>query len=137
MIPARLSLAALVLGLGLAPFQQAAALDCEQATNQGDLNVCAERAFKEADGQLNKTWRELIGSFQADDRKEAITRAREAQRAWIAFREKECGFLTGGSIGGSAHGMMVSACRTRLTAARVDDLKGALECLPEDHGSCP
>ncbi|MGH6864756.1 MAG: lysozyme inhibitor LprI family protein [Methyloceanibacter sp.] len=47
-----------------------------------------------------------------------------AQRAWIAFRDAECGFSSSGVAQGSDYPMVATPCREELTRDRVNDSRG-------------
>src|SRR5689334_15146563 len=71
---------------------------CLDAQNQMDMNFCAEIDFERADAELNRAYRQAIAAAQQNDREidpgdrrptaEAVLR--EAQRAWIVFRDAHC-----------------------------------------------
>ncbi len=67
------------------------------------------------DELLNDNYKEVLG--QLDD-KEQATKAREMQRAWIAFRDTSCDFYWH-KIRGSMAVPMGAACRLRETARRA------------------
>jgi uncharacterized protein YecT (DUF1311 family) len=107
--------------------------DCGAAATQLDMNICADRAWKAADDALNAAYamardrmRALDASLPAADRG-AEAALRDAQRAWITFRDAACaaeGFVY---AGGSIRPMVVSLCLARLTAARTADLRALTE----------
>ena len=45
-----------------------------------------------------------------------------SQRAWLAFRDRECVVEGGELAGGSAQGMVIANCRARLTTERTAQL---------------
>ncbi len=99
---------------------------------QMDMNFCAAIEFERADIALNAAWPRVIASARADDR--AVDRRhdrrpgseaklREAQRAWILFRDAHC-TLEGydQARGGSMEPMVYGGCRARLTRERTRQL---------------
>ena len=110
-------------------------IDCANAMAQIEMNICAGRAFERADAELNTLWREVIanarandhsgenGRMEGDDRTEEGT-LREAQRAWVTFRDAHCTWEGFSERGGSMEPMVVEECRTRLTRARIAELRG-------------
>lgn len=110
----------------------ASALDCKNATTQADLNQCAGQRLGAADRRLNRVYQAYA------DRLSAPSRAglKRAQRAWIAFRDAECGFRAGAVEGGSIQPMVAAQCRTGLTEARAKALESLVAC-PEGDVSCP
>jgi uncharacterized protein YecT (DUF1311 family) len=108
-------------------------VSCTDAVTQLDLTLCAERAWKLADEDLNLAYgfaRTLMQQIDADlpaQDRQAEASLRAAQRAWITFRDAGCtseGFRV---RGGSMEPMVVYACRERVTRARTEDLQALAE----------
>ena len=106
--------------------------NCAKATTQADLDTCSGTAFAAADKTLNAAYRSLIATLTPGGQQ----RLRDAQRAWVAFRDRECDFRSNGADGGSAAPMVAADCRTTLTQARTKDLKALAACQEGDL-SCP
>ncbi len=98
------------------------------AQSQMELNQQAGAALQDADRQLNAIYTKLRARLGPESR----TRLQSAEEAWIRFRDQECAFIGSPTIGGSIHGMIVAQCQTRLTLARVKDLKTQLNCQEGD-----
>ncbi|MEQ1950092.1 lysozyme inhibitor LprI family protein [Mesorhizobium yinganensis] len=112
----------------------ASAQDCANAADQAKLNECAAKALHEADTQLNADFKEIETRLADDaDAKKLFV---EAQRAWIAFRDAECGFQSSGVAGGTAYPMINANCQAGLTNQRLMDFKNYLACEEGDM-SCP
>ena len=117
----------------LAAAQGADRTDCAHAMAQLEMNQCAFRDFERADAELNRLWRDVItgarasdrsgenGRREGDDRTEEAT-LREAQRAWVAFRDAHCTWEGFAERGGSLEPMVYEECRTRLTRERIAQL---------------
>lgn len=110
-------------------------IDCGNAMTQLEMTFCAQKDWQEADAELNAAYQSAMAamkqtdSYLTDDLKGAATALREAQRAWIPFRDKACesyGFL---ARGGSMEPMLVFSCRADLTRQRSDELKALTEGL--------
>ncbi|WP_240335391.1 lysozyme inhibitor LprI family protein [Pseudotabrizicola algicola] len=121
----RLALAVLIFGAGAA---QAQGLDCDNAMTQQAMNRCAALELEAADKDLNAAYAEARGAMRDLDTdlppglSGAELALRDAQRAWISYRDKACaaeGFLM---RGGSAEPLLVLGCRLRLTEQRAEDL---------------
>lgn len=95
-------------------------VDCANAMTQADMNQCAAEAFQTADSALNQAFGPAMTQMRAVGGGEAL---RDAQRAWITFRDAACTVEGLRYAGGSMQGMVVANCRTRLTEARTQDLK--------------
>lgn len=117
------------------PAARAAAAACAPDANQMQLDQCAGDRFQQADAALNTSYKTIMARLRAPDlaatRKALVT----AQRAWIGFRDAECGFRAAGVSGGSIYPMIFTECRTDLTLDRVKALDSQLHC-PEGDMAC-
>lgn len=129
----RLSLASILVA---APFLAgtAQAQECNDSSNQMELNQCAAKAFEAADRELNADFRDIQRRLGKDaDTKRLLV---EAQRAWILFRDAECTFQTSGAAQGSIFPLVFANCKTALTNDRVRQLRAYLACEEGDM-NCP
>lgn len=90
-------------------------IDCKNAMAQQDMNICADRDFQAADRALNAAYRKLTAGLDAHEKELLVA----AQRAWIAFRDKECTYYASQSEGGSIYPLLYSGCLRELTNART------------------
>lgn len=124
--------AALAL-LGLSAPAAAQAIDCSQAMAQQDLNQCAYADWEAADAQLNAAYQEAMVLLQEwDARLPANERGgaemlRQAQRAWITFRDNACAAEGYAMKGGSAEPLLVYGCMRLLTIERTGHLTSMVE----------
>ena len=135
MAAARL-LSALALALAIASACRpvpANAADCAHALDQATMNRCATEEYQRADAVLNGLYKQAQQRLKDDD--DQMKRLVAAERAWIAFRDLECKFVSAASSG-SAGEMVLATCLSSLTSQRSDALKGFLAC-PEGDLSCP
>lgn len=104
-------------------------VDCANAQVQMELNYCAEKAWEAADGDLNYAYqmaRDYMTRLDEDlpeDLKGAAMTLRDAQRAWIAFRDNACAAEGFQARGGSMEPMLIYACYERMTRARTEELR--------------
>jgi uncharacterized protein YecT (DUF1311 family) len=117
----------------LAALPAMAQQDCPDDSQAG-LNQCAGDAYKKADAALNATYKQVMARLK--DSEAAAKSLVAAQRAWIAYRDAQCDFMSSGVEGGSARPMIVAQCLEQLTTQRADDLKALLNCEEGDL-SCP
>ena len=103
--------------------------DCADPQDQAEINQCMGSDYREADEKLNRTYKELVGSID-DNWASAL---RDAQRAWVTFRDAECEFQSMGWAGGSGRPAVQAGCLTRVTNERTKVLKELLECDPENY----
>ena len=99
-------------------------VDCRDPMNQHDLNYCAELDFDRSDARLNRVYKRLLARLDIVE----VNRIREAQRAWIIYRDSECRFSLRANEGGSMYPMLWSGCRQRLTEIRTRELQAHLDC---------
>ena len=95
-------------------------VDCAHAMAQQDMNICAEKDFQKADGELNRAYKAAVAGLDGDSQ----TLLRAAQRDWIKFRDSECIYENAPNQGGSIYPMVYSGCLTELTKARTKQIKG-------------
>jgi uncharacterized protein YecT (DUF1311 family) len=120
----RYVLAAAVLAMPLAFAAPAVAdesdgIDCNHAVAQLDMNICADKDYRKADGALNATYAATMKGLD----KPTADKLRAAQREWIKFRDAECVYLNAKNEGGSIYPMVYSGCLTRLTKIRTQQLR--------------
>lgn len=112
-----------------APPVVAQALNCSNPVSQVEMTGCAARAYEAADGDLNATYRlarSVVRRWDAAD--PALTPSnevmlRDAQRAWIPFRDAACAAESNLARGGTLQNMIYYICLERLTRARTEDLR--------------
>ncbi len=117
----------------LAALQAPTGPACNPEGSQMEMNACAGDAFERADAEFNTLWRRTItgarandrspdnGRMAGDDRTEEAT-LREAQRAWVNFRDAHCTWEGFAERGGSLEPMVYEECRARLTRERTAQL---------------
>lgn len=113
----------------------AQAEDCmDQAEDQLQMNICAQNSYQAADAELNQRFNELRQRIGDDANTRSLLR--EAERAWLAFRDAECTFAASATLGGSANVMIYDNCLTDLTQQRSEQFLQYLNCEEGDL-SCP
>jgi len=115
-------LASLALGLvhGLA-----SAEDCNYAATMVELRECLARERSAANVEMEQAYRRLLEEMRTIDKMDHGSRAQTlaaAQRAWRAFREKECQFEYERMSPGTGAGANALACALRLTRERTTGL---------------
>ncbi|MDO8883437.1 MAG: lysozyme inhibitor LprI family protein [Pseudotabrizicola sp.] len=113
---------------GFASVGQAQSLDCNNAMTQRDMNACAALEFEAADKDLNAAYGQARNAMRRMDaelmasQRGAEVALRDAQRAWITFRDNSCTAEGFQMRGGSAEPLLVLGCKARLTVVRAADL---------------
>jgi uncharacterized protein YecT (DUF1311 family) len=103
----------------------AQAADCAAPLTQGDLNFCAMEAWLAADDDLNAAYAEAVDAaeaFDPDGTEGVEALLRDAQRAWIVFRDAACDAEAALHAGGSMEPLIRATCLERLTVRRAEDL---------------
>ncbi|TCZ54221.1 lysozyme inhibitor LprI family protein [Roseicella aquatilis] len=121
-----------LLTLGIAaPATAQPAVACDQGSNM-QMRGCNDAAIRAADAQLNETWRLVLHQvdtaegLSAADRTAWRNALRDAQRAWIAFRDADCGapiqYQYNGGTGGPLASLACILDRTRHRTRELTDL---------------
>lgn len=105
--------------LSAASAQQPVPADCADAQTQADMNICSSEAYDRADKALNEAYKAAIA--QATQLWGSPNKMRDAQRAWIAYRDKACAVYEYPD-GGSIQPLLINECMTKVTQDRTDDL---------------
>ena len=126
----RFAVAMVAMAAVLSPARAAPLSTCAGST-QMDLNQCAGADFKRADAAMNAAYGKLMGQIGP----KAQHGLRDAQKAWLPFRDKSCAREALGSEGGSIPPMILAGCLAKLTTERTKVLKGYLTC-PEGDLPC-
>ena len=122
------------LALGLLALPATAQdVDCAIAMAQADLNQCAYQDWEEADVRLNAVYKQVVAaysdldSYLSEDQGSSVETLRDAQRAWISFRDLTCEAEGFAMRGGSAEPLLVYGCMRALTEERTQHLQGMLD----------
>lgn len=102
---------------------------CENgATNftQSESTQCARKQYLAADAALNKAYAKLIATL--DDAEERA-KLKDAEQAWIKYRDANCEYEAFFYRGGTMRPMIHAFCLARVTEARAAELKQQLELL--------
>jgi len=94
------------------------------AQDQTQLTTEARQGLEQSEKQMAKVLADLRAKISA----EAKPKLQQAQRTWLRFRDEECTFETEATEQGSAHSMLLYACKGRLTDQRIKQLDSQLNC---------
>lgn len=129
-MPKRAAIAAafagLLIGATATPAQQ---LDCSNPQSQVEMTGCAAQAFEAADGDLNLAWRiameqaRRLDEVLREGEVPAVDILRDAQRAWITFRDKGCEAESLMARGGTLQNQLYFICLERETRQRTEALR--------------
>jgi uncharacterized protein YecT (DUF1311 family) len=103
---------------------------CENATSNVEIGNCVYAAYQKADKELNAIWPKVLAyidgqgeDMPADALETWKTTIVAAQKAWVSFKEQDCGAVQYEWWGGSGAGIAETTCLYSHTAQRVEDLK--------------
>jgi len=113
----------LMLTLGTALGQGSKKAPCSDANTQAEMNICAGNEYKAADTALNRTYQQLVGMLDAEEK----TQLKEAQTAWIKYRDTNCDFVADQYKGGSIRPMILGLCLADVTRNRTAELKSQIK----------
>lgn len=104
--------------------------DCEAATQSNpDFKACVARAADKADGALNAAFGEVQDAIREGAKAMGqkpdiqLSSFKDAQKSWIAYRDKNCTFEDQLAFGGTAIGGLYSSCVCALSYERINDFK--------------
>ena len=98
----------------------------EESMSPAEVIACYGREQLVWDEILNKSYQALRKALEEDQ----VAKMREMQRAWIASRDKTCGFIYDYFQGTMAYPMM-AACQARATGMQALYLRGFADDMAE------
>ena len=104
-------------------------VDCANTSVQVEMNFCAEQDWQAADAELNRVYTSVMADMTAMDQalppelQGAAQTLRDAQRAWITFRDANCRLAGYPMRGGSAEPLLVYGCFRQMTLDRSAELR--------------
>jgi uncharacterized protein YecT (DUF1311 family) len=105
----------------------------ETATTQLEHNQCATSHLKAVDDEMNRVYQAILSKYKAD--REFLAKLRNAQRAWLAFRDAELEarfpFKDKQSHYGSVYPMCSNLFLVERTQERIKQLREWLDGVEE------
>ena len=114
----------LLSALGGAARAQAKKDPCNNAQTQVEMNECQAREYKKADAALNAVYKQLMAKIEDEGERTAL---KNAQLAWIKFRDSDCEFESYINKGGTMYPMIYDGCMMTLTQQRTKQLREILK----------
>lgn len=100
--------------------------DIEMQSNQMERGMCAARLYKQADDYLNRLYKQQV-KYEVDAKD-----LRDAQKAWLEYRDKSCAYEAPQSPpdvqGGSGEAEDKYRCLASYTLERARRLEDYIEC---------
>ncbi len=94
-------------------------LPCPNAESQAEMTMCWGRQYKAADATLNQVYRQLVAKLNEEEK----AQLKEAQTAWLKYRDANCEFVADQYKGGSMRPMIAAICLAEMTQHRTTELK--------------
>ena len=96
---------------------------CADPQTQSEMNQCAAQAYKAADAGLNQVYRRLVAMLNDDEKGQL----KEAQTAWLKYRDANCEFAADQFKGGTMRPMIYGYCLADMTKKRTIELKNQIK----------
>ena len=96
---------------------------CPEAMTIVEMRECLDRQYAQADRELNRAYTQLRSKL--DGPRQATLR--DAQRAWIVFRDTSAEFEASEEEGGSLYSITYLSVLLSKTEQRVDELEALLK----------
>ncbi|MES2916064.1 MAG: lysozyme inhibitor LprI family protein [Pseudomonadota bacterium] len=112
-------------------------VDCANPVTQMEMNQCAYDDWEAADADLNTAYQAAMRLLRSWDdgmpegEKGGAEALKQAQRAWITFRDKACEAEGYAMKGGSAEPLLVYGCMRLLTEERTGHLTSMVEAYAD------
>lgn len=96
---------------------------CANPQTQIEMTQCAAEAYKAADVVLNQVYQKLVAMLDADEK----AQLKEAQTAWIKYRDANCDFVADQYKGGTIRPMIYAGCLADVTKKRTSELRDQIK----------
>lgn len=97
--------------------------------DRGQIYDCLRAEHQARDREMSGVYNALIPALQSFE-PEAVPKLRQAQRAWIAFRDADCRLAQYRDLGGREELIYQAECLILRTKSRRDELRHWLQALP-------
>lgn len=87
------------------------------------MRACDDQEFSARDAELNRVYKQLADRLDPGRK----AKLRDAERAWVSFRDKECEFIRSPEDGGTMAALVEMGCEIDLTKQRTVQLKDTLK----------
>lgn len=115
-------LAILVTGLLACPTRAQSQPDCSTATTTASMRTCAIARYETAQRDLDET----IGQLEKSLDMIGNQRLKDAQAAWVKFRDANADFIADSARGGTLAPVLRESALADMTEARSNELKKVL-----------
>ncbi len=95
---------------------------CEDAMTTVEMQECLDQQYQKWDAELNLVYKKIRSKLSVARK----TKLKEAQLAWIVFRDKSAEFEASEEEGGSMYSLVHLSVMASLTEQRVENLREIL-----------
>lgn len=96
---------------------------CANPVTQFDMNQCAGKAYRAADETMNQVYRKLVAMLDEGEK----AKLKEAQVAWLKYRDTNCEFVGDQYAGGSIRPLIEATCLADMTKSRTTELRNQIK----------
>jgi uncharacterized protein YecT (DUF1311 family) len=96
---------------------------CTNPETQAEMNQCAAQAYKAADAALNRVYQRLAAMLNDNEK----AQLKEAQSAWLKYRDSNCEFVADQYKGGTMRPMIYGYCLADITKKRTGELRNQIK----------
>jgi len=96
---------------------------CADPQSQAEMNICARNKYQAADAELNQVYRKLVSILDNEEK----AQLKDAQTAWLKYRDANCSFVADQFKGGSMRPMVAGLCLADMTKNRTIELRGQIK----------
>jgi uncharacterized protein YecT (DUF1311 family) len=96
---------------------------CAEAMTTVEMRECLNKRYQQVDASLNQLYQQLMSQLS----KTRQARLREAQQAWMLFRDKNAAFVASETEGGTMQPVVSLSVLVSMTEKRVAELKDLLQ----------
>ena len=96
---------------------------CANAQTQTEMTICAGKEYKAADVVLNQVYRQLVAMLDEEEK----SQLKEAQTAWLKYRDTNCDFVADQYKGGTMRPMILGYCLAEMTSNRTAELRSQIK----------
>ena len=96
---------------------------CANPLSQFEMNQCAGKTYRAADATMNQVYRDLLSMLNEPEK----LQLKEAQLAWLKYRDANCEFVADEYKGGSIRPLILASCLADMTKRRTTELKNQIK----------
>jgi len=105
---------------------------CSNLPNQNALNSCSSNVLNSSNQKINSVYTNYMKELSPTEK----LQLKEAQKAWIQYKEKDCQFQSSPVVKGSLYPFVHNACLVEKTETRTKELQDMQECRSGSEPGC-